>query len=181
MEHKGTVTIETDRLILRKVELCDVKNLTELLKDKDVQDFLAGIPENYTEEMAVSYISNKLEKSYNKEDYYDWAVVEKETNKLIGRIGLFKQDDERMMADLVWYINKESRGKGYIPEAVKEIIKLLQSVGYKRIEAFANVKNKASQRVMEKCGFSFEGTLKKYDLDREGNLYDANMFSIVCD
>ena len=61
MEHKGTVTIETDRLILRKVELCDVKNLTELLKDKDVQDFLAGIPENYTEEMAVSYISNKLE------------------------------------------------------------------------------------------------------------------------
>ena len=162
MEHKGTVTIETDRLILRKVELCDVKNLTELLKDKDVQDFLAGIPENYTEEMAVSYISNKLEKNYNKEDYYDWAVVEKETDKLIGRIGLFKQDDERMMADLVWYINKES-------------------VGYKRIEAFANVKNKASQRVMEKCGFSFEGTLKKYDLDREGNLYDANMFSIVCD
>lgn len=181
MKHKGTVTIETDRLILRKVQINDAEQLTELLNDKDVQEFLAGIPANYTVEMAVDYITNKLQKKYSEEDYYDWAIVEKETNKLIGRIDLFKQDDYRMMVDMIWYIHKNSRGKGYMPEAVKEVVAFLQSVGYKRIEAFADVRNKASQRVMEKCGFSFEGTLRKYDLTREGDLYDANMFSIVCD
>ena len=180
MQHKGTQIIETSRLILRKVELIDAENLTKLLNDKEVQEFLAGIPANYTVQMAVDYILNKLQKKYNDESYYDWAVVEKERNKLIGRIGLFKQDDYRMMVDLVWYIHKDYRGKGYITEAVKEIIKFLQSVGYKRIEAFADIKNKASQRIMEKCGFTFEGTLKKYDLDRKGNLYDVNMFSITC-
>ena len=86
-----------------------------------------------------------------------------------------------MMLDLVWYLRKESRGKGYITEAVIEIVKFLQGVGYKRIEAFADIKNTASKRVMEKCGFSFEGTLRKYDLNRDGNLYDADMFSIISD
>ena len=181
MEHKGTKEIETQRLVLRKIKLKDAKNLTELLLDKDVQEFLAGIPSNYTIDMAINYINNVLKPKYKEKDYYDWAVVEKDSNKLIGRIGLFKQDDTRKMADLVWYLNKNFRCKGYTTEAVKEVVKFLQSVGFKRIEAFANIENKASQKVMEKCGFSYEGTLRKYDLTREGDLYDANMFSITTD
>ena len=178
MQHKGTQVFKTERLILRKVELEDAENLTTLLNDKDVQEFLAGIPENYTVEMAVDYITNKLQKKYNEEDYYDWAVVEKESNKLIGRISIFKQDDYRMMVDLVWYIHKDYRGKGYITEAVKEIVKFLQRVGYKRIEAFADIKNTASKRVMEKCQMEFEGTLRGYIKLKDG-YHDMYMFSII--
>lgn len=43
MEHLGTQTIETERLILRKVELKDAEDLCELFNDEKVQEFLVGI------------------------------------------------------------------------------------------------------------------------------------------
>jgi len=175
----GTETITTDRLILRKIELSDAENLYKLLIDKDVLDFLAGIPEYTGVDMAVNYINNVLDKKYQEKDYYDWAIALKDTNELVGRIGPFKQDNDRRMVDLVWYIMKDHRGKGYTTEAAKAVINHFLNNGFERIEAFANVKNKSSKRVMEKVGMKYEGTLRKYDLTREGDLYDADMFSII--
>jgi len=179
MKHLGTQTIETDRLILRKVEISDAKNLAILLNDEKVQDFLAGIPANYTEEMAVDYISNVMNKDYLKNDFYDWGIIDKETNNLVGRICVYKYDDYRRMADLVWYIMPTVRGRGYMTEAGKAVVKFLQDIGFERIEAFANVENIASIKVMEKLGMEYEGTLRKYDCRRDDSLYDAKMYSII--
>ena len=179
MKHLGTQMIETDRLILRQIEVGDAQNLSNLLNDEKVQEFLAGIPANYTKEMAIDYITNKLSKNYLKKDFYDWGIVDKETNSLIGRICVYKLDDARRMADLVWYIMPTTRGKGYITEAGKAVVNFLQNIGFERIEAFANVENKASIRVMEKLGMEYEGTLRKYDCRRDDSLYDAKMYSIV--
>ena len=179
MKHLGTQTIETDRLILRQIKVGDAKNLSNLLNDEKVQEFLAGVPENYTEEMAIDYITNKMQENYLKKDFYDWGIVDKETNNLIGRICVYKCDDDRRMADLVWYIMPTVRGRGYVPEAGKAVINFLQNIGFERIEAFANVENISSIKVMEKLGMQYEGTLRKYDCRRDDSLYDAKMFSII--
>ncbi len=179
MKHLGTKRIETERLILRKVALKDAQPLCDLLNDKDVQDYLAGIPANYTCKMAVDYITGKLAESYKSKKFYDWGIIEKATNKLVGRICVYRQDDDRRMADLVWYMSSDVRGKGFATEAAKAVVKTLQEVGFERIEAFANVENIASQRVMEKIGMEYEGTLKKYDCRRDGSLYDAKMYAIT--
>lgn len=179
MEHLGTQIIETERLILRKVELKDAEALSELLNDEKIQDFLAGIPENYTVEMAKDYIGNKMSKEYLNKDFYDWGIEDKQTQKLIGRICVYKLDDERRMADLVWYISPAVRGKGFMTEAGKAVVGFLQNIGFERIEAFANVENIASIKVMEKIGMQYEGTLRKYDCRRDDSLYDAKMYSII--
>lgn len=179
MKNVGTKRIETDRLILRKIVLKDAQSLCELLNDKAVQDYLAGIPANYTCKMAVDYINGKLAQSYQSKKFYDWGIIEKATNKLVGRICVYRQDEDRRMADLVWYISPNVRGKGYTTEAAIAVIKTLQEVGFERIEAFANVENTASLRVMEKIGMEYEGTLKKYDCRRDGSLYDAKMYAIT--
>ncbi len=179
MEHLGTQTIETERLILRKVELKDAEDLCELLNDEKVQEFLAGIPENYTVEMAIDYIGNKMSKNYLNKDFYDWGIEDKKTHKLIGRICVYKFDDYRRMVDLVWYISPTVRGKGFMTEAGKSVVKFLQDIGFERIEAFANVENIASIKVMEKIGMSYEGILRKYDCRRDDSLYDAKMYSII--
>jgi ribosomal-protein-alanine N-acetyltransferase len=83
------------------------------------------------------------------------------------------------MADLVWYMMPTVRGKGYMTEAGNLVVKFLQNVGFERIEAFANVENTASIRVMEKLGMEYEGTLRKYDCRRDNTLYDAKMYSII--
>lgn len=179
MKHLGTQTIETERLILRKVELKDAEDLCALLNDEKVQKFLSGIPENYTVEMAIDYINNQLSKNYLKKNFYDWGIEDKKTHKFIGRICVYKFDDYRRMANLVWYIIPTVRGKGYMTEAGKAVVKFLQNTGFDRIEAFADVENIASIKVMEKIGMQYEGTLRKYDCRRDDTLYDAKMYSII--
>ena len=179
MEHLGTQKIVTERLILRKIELEDAEELCNLLNDEKVQEFLAGIPENYTIKMALDYISDTLSKSYLKKDFYDWGIEDKQTHKLIGRICVYKFDDYRRMADLVWYIIPAVRGRGFITEAGKAVVEFLQNLGFERIEAFANVENIASIKVMEKIGMQYEGTLRKYDCRRDGSLYDAKLYCII--
>ena len=179
MQHIGTKRIETERLILRKIVLKDAQSLCQLLNDKAVQDYLAGIPANYTYKMAVDYINGNLAESYKRKKFYDWGIIEKSTNRFVGRICLYKQYEYRKMADLVWYILPDVRGKGYTSEAAKAVVRILQDVGFERIEAFANVENVASQKVMEKIGMKYEGTLKKYDCRRDGSLYDAAMYAIT--
>ena len=179
IRHTGTIQIETERLLLRSILLSDAQNLYELVSDKEVLKYLAGLPEYTGVEMAVDYISGKLEKKYQSKDFYDWAVVLKSENKMIGRISVYRQDDYRRMADLVWYLNAKYRGNGYISEGVKAVINHLFEIGFERIEAFADVENKASTKVMAKVGMQYEGTLRKYDCRRDDSLYDAEMWSII--
>ena len=179
IRHTGTIEIETDRLLLRPILLSDAQSLYEIVSDKDVLNYLAGLPEYTGVEMAVDYISGKLEKKYKNKDFYDWAVVLKSENKMIGRISIYKQDDYRRMADLVWCLNPAYRGNGYISEGVKAVINHLFEIGFERIEAFADVENKASTKVMAKVGMQYEGTLRKYDCRRDDSLYDAEMWSII--
>ena len=179
IRHTGTTEIETDRLLLRPILLSDAQSLYELVSDKDILNYLAGIPKYTGVEMAVDYISGKLEKKYNNKDFYDWAVVLKSENKMIGRISVYKQDDYRRMADLVWQLNANYRNKGYISEGVKAVINHLFEIGFERIEAFADIENKASTKVMAKVGMQYEGTLRKYDCRRDDSLYDAEMWSII--
>ena len=179
MKHLGTKTIKTDRLILRKIELKDAQEFTALLNDEMVQKYLSGIPSGYTEEMAVDYIGGKLASKYQKPDFYDWGIEEKETHNFIGRITVYRSNDDYRMADLIWYIMPTVRGKGYIVEAGKAVVEFLQNIGYERIEAFADAENSASLKVMEKLGMQYEGTLRKYDCRRDDSLYDVKMYSII--
>ena len=179
MKHIGTKRIETDRLILRKIALKDAKSLCAILNDKSVLEYLSGIPANYTYKMAVDYIGGKLVERYKDKKFYDWGIIEKATNNFVGRICVYKQDEARRMADLVWFISPDVRGRGYTTEATKAVIDALQDVGFERIEAFADVDNIASQKVMQKAGMQYEGTLKKYDCRRDRSLYDAKMYAIT--
>lgn len=181
MKHKGTQTLKTPRLILRKIELKDAQDLYELLCDEQILKYLGGIPKYTGVDMAISYITEKLSKKYLDKSFYDWGIEEKSTGKMVGRICVYKQDEDRKMADLVWYILPNVRGMGLMTEAAKFVVNFLQKIGFERIEAFANVDNISSQRVMEKIGMQYEGTLRKYDKNRDGSLYDAKIYSIVKD
>ena len=88
MEHTGTIRIETERLILRKIEIQDVKDFYELLTDKDVVAQLE-FPEYTSIDMATSYINGKLKNKYEREDYYDWGIIEKASGRLVGRICVY--------------------------------------------------------------------------------------------
>jgi RimJ/RimL family protein N-acetyltransferase len=75
--------------------------------------------------------------------------------------------------------NPNNRGKGYASEAVSLFVPFLfETRNVERVQALTHPNNIASRRVLEKCGFKLEGTLRKMVLYR-GRPADANTYSIL--
>jgi RimJ/RimL family protein N-acetyltransferase len=73
----------------------------------------------------------------------------------------------------------EDRGKGFMPEAVALATAFLfETKRIDRIQATTLPGNEASQRVLEKCGFAFEGTMRKAMFHR-GQSCDLRLYSIL--
>ena len=64
-------------------------------------------------------------------------------------------------------------------EAFSAIIPYLFDVGFNRIQAEHAVKNPASGRVMQKCGLTYEGTLRQFFRATSGELLDISYYSIL--
>ena len=149
-----------------------------MCSDKDVIKWLE-IPIYTGVDMAIDYIGNKMAKKYERKDFYDWGIFLKENGKLIGRLSVYDQNEDRRMADLVWFMNGKFSGKGYATEAARAVIDYLEKEGFERIEAFSHVDNLASIKVMKKIGMQEEGTLRKHYMLRDGSLHDSKMYSKI--
>jgi RimJ/RimL family protein N-acetyltransferase len=102
--------------------------------------------------------------------------VEKKDGTKIGVVGVFK-------AGALWEIGftliPSERGKGYGPEAVTIMVDyLFLSRDLVRIQATTDLRNKASQSLLEKIGFKREGTLRKSYFVR-GEWTDCHLYSIL--
>ena len=88
LTHIGTQTIETERLILRRFEYSDdVAMLKYWIADEKIQS-LYSEPVYSTKE-DVKGLLNKYIGSYEKDDYYRWAIIEKNSGECIGQIAFF--------------------------------------------------------------------------------------------
>ena len=156
-------TVETDRLILRKVTIDDVDDMNEYSKNQLITEYLTWSPhpdKAYTFEY-ISYLQTR----YKTGDFYDWAVVWKETNKMIGTCGFTRFDYQNNSAEIGYVLNPEFHGRGIATEAVLKTIEFgFSNLALNRIEGRFMVENSASRRVMEKSGMQFEG------IRREGML-----------
>ena len=85
LNHKGTQTIETPRLILRKARMEDAEPmLRNWANDTEVTKFLTWPTHGnieVTKKLLESWVG-----SYQRDDYYQWMIVLKEINEPIGSI-----------------------------------------------------------------------------------------------
>jgi len=148
--------IETPRLLLRKMKVTDAKDMFEYAKRSDVTRYLLWSPHpdlDHTRE----YLSF-LQQQYKSGDFYDWAIILKEKNKMIGTCGFTTIDTVNNSAEIGYVINPSYRNIGIATEAVTAVLRFgFSEMGFQRIEARYMAGNNASRRVMEKCGMHFEG------------------------
>lgn len=151
--------LECPRLILRKMTRNDAADMFEYAKSEEVTRFLLWSPHEsveYTEEY-LQYVQTQ----YRDGKLYDWAVVLKAENKMIGTCGFTHIDLDNSCGEIGYVINPAYRGHGYADEAVKRVIEFgFEKIDLNRIEARYIVGNEASRRVMEKCGMRFEGVAR---------------------
>ena len=158
------MTIETDRLILRPFAVSDAGDVYEYLKEPAVHCFASMKLETLDDAKA------EMKKRVVETEYY-FAITLKETGKVIGEIDAYpepgeqhaEEDAPRDTFSPCWMLNLAYTGKGYAYEAAHAFFDyLFREKGARRIYAYTEDYNLASQRLCERLGMRREGLFLEF-------------------
>jgi len=144
---------ETERLILRKMEITDAPFFLELNSNPNVTKHTGdGAFKNMEEAEAITlYVISQ----YEKFGFGRWLVIEKESNSPIGWCGL-KYHEDLKMVDLGYRFLEDKWGKGYATESSIACLNYgFYNLNLEKIIGRASVENPASINVFKKLGMSF--------------------------
>ncbi len=150
------LVLETQRLILRKIEISDTEDMYEMDSDPDVHLYLGNNTAKSIDDTKA--VVNTILKKYKEDGIGRYAVVEKASGKFVGWCGLnlvkTEMNGHVNFYDFGYRLKKEAWGKGYATEASLAWIKYgLDEKKLKVIYAYAHVDNTASRKILEKLGF----------------------------
>ena len=145
--------LETERLILREMTFEDFDYLYEVLSDPDVT---AHYPYSFDEERVKGWIERNIER-YKNDGFGLWAVVHKESGRMIGDCGLTMQKiNGEMLPEIGYHIHKDHRRKGYASEAAAGCIEYAFShYDFEELYSYMKYTNEPSYRTAEKNGMKF--------------------------
>ena len=180
MNHKGTILLETNRLILRKFVIEDFEAMyNNWASEDEVTKFLTW-PTHSDVKVTRSVLSSWIS-DYNKADFYNWAIELKEIGEVIGNISVVHIKENIECAEFGYCMGSNWWGLGIMPEAGKAVVKyLFEEVGFNRIAATHDKNNPKSGRVMQKIGMTYEGILRKAGFSNQG-VMDEVWYSILRD
>ena len=178
LTHKGTVSLETPRLLLRRFTPGDAQAMYDnWASDRSVTKFLTWPPHENVD--ATRSIIESWCKEYEKENYYHWAIVLKELGEPIGSLIAICEDDRVACAQIGYCIGKAWWHQGIMSEALRSVMDFLfDEVGMNRLEARHDPNNPHSGAVMRKCGMQYEGTHRQSDWNNQG-ICDCAYYAIL--
>ncbi len=152
--------LQTDRLLLRPMRVSDAADMYDYAQNPKVTEYLLWKPHpgiHYTR----SYLEY-LEGRYRTGSFYDWGIILKESNKMIGTCGFAHIDTVHNVGEIGYVLHPDHWGQGIAVEAAVAVLHFgFQTLGLHRIEARYMVGNDASRKVMEKLGMRFEGVRRE--------------------
>lgn len=177
IKHCGTIDLYTERLYLRQFRMEDAEDIFGgWTSDEKVAKYTSWSTHSCVEDTRgfISYILSK-----DPSNSYDW-IIECD-GKIIGTISVCYNNDTIGVAGVAYCFAYNSWGKGYATEALKEVIRLLFKIGYRKIIAGCDVENVGSKRVLEKVGMKQEACLRKLILRKDGSYGDDLQFGLFED
>ena len=162
LTHCGTQEIATERLTLRPFRYTDDNDmLAYWISDPAIQSLYSE--PTYTTKEEVKILLDKYIGSYEKPDYYRWAIIEKESNSCIGQLAIFLVDSKNHFCEIEYALGSKFHRKGYATESVKALLNFcFNQVNFHKVQVCHKDGNLASQGVIKKCGFTYEGTLRDF-------------------
>jgi [ribosomal protein S5]-alanine N-acetyltransferase len=169
--------IETDRLLLRKVNKDDADDLLVYLSDEEVVHHMGLVPFQNTED-ALDEI-NWYDSIYVEGTGIRWGITLKDKGKVIGSCGFLNRAPKHHRAEVGFELSKDYWGRGIAREALDAVIRYgFLHLELERIEALIEPDNLPSQKLVERKGFTKEGLLRHYEYTR-GKFDDLLIFSIL--
>lgn len=167
--------LTTKRLLLRPFSEGDLEEFHHYAKNPHVGPSAGWKPHGSMEE------SYDILKSFIEKDEV-WALEHRETGRLIGSVGLHEDQKRgnpacRMMG---YGLDEAYWGQGLMPEAVRAALSFaFFGLELELVSIYHYPFNHRSQRVIEKCGFQYEGTLRMSTKRFDGALLDDVCYSMT--
>lgn len=153
--------LNTNRLILRPLEIEHAEDLFSYRSDKEINKYQGWIPANI--EDVRDFIKNKVATTIDVPDtWFQFVIITKEDNKLVGDLGVHFIDEDKAQSELGCTLDKQYHGNGYALEAMNDVIDFLfNKLNKHRIHASVDPRNISSVKLMEKLGFRKEAHFRE--------------------
>lgn len=147
--------LETKRLIIRPITLGDKNEIFEYRSDAETNKYQGWIPKTIGD---VETFIGKIAKQINEPGtWFQYVIIEKETQKIVGDLGIHFFDSENKQVEIGCTLNKDFQNKGYATESLKRVIDyLFKELNKHRIITSIDPDNKNSTRLVERIGFRKE-------------------------
>lgn len=150
-------TLETNRLTMRKILPADCADMYDYSRREETSRYLLWSP--HTNLRYTKKYLTHVQNAYRNENFYDFALVDKESGRMIGTCGFTSFDLQNNSAEIGYVLHPEFWGKGLAKEAVFRLMAFgFAELRLHRLSAKIMTNNTASKRVAEKCGMRHEAT-----------------------
>ncbi len=158
------IILETDRLLLREMNMDDFDALYKVLSDSDI---MQHYPYTFDEKRVSDWIERNMNR-YRENGFGLWAVCLKDTGEMIGDCGLTLQNIEgEMLPEIGDHIRADHQRKGYAKEAAAAVRDwAFANTDYPALYSYCKYTNVGSYKTAESIGMHFE---KEY-LDPENKI-----------
>lgn len=169
-ECKFIPALETPRLILRKLTSSDVPDLNKWLGREEVYTYWGRSASKGEKNPELLFYDPRPHVQRKPSPDFIWGIEFKETREVIGMIEVFDIENDRI--GMVGYrVSPDFWNRGICTEALRHVVDFIfHKTNLDRLQASADIRNTASNKVLEKCGFRLEGTIRH-----------GKMVSVFCD
>ena len=165
-----SVYFYTARLTVRDAERRDAADICTIMNDREVLRFNCFAPP------TLEQVEEQLEQGS-----YQYCAAEKTAGRVIGFIGA--ENSIRYGVDSLcvsYMLNPDYTGKGYMTEALNGFLDYcFHTLGRRVVDARVFDDNGRSIRMMERLGFTHEGTLRRAVLGYDGRIHDDRLYSML--
>lgn len=170
--------IETPRLLIRPITMDDLYACFSITSDVRLLAKLVALAPHKTVDECAIYVQSIIDQ-YKKNHHNWWALIEKQSNHMIGFCGFVDYVARFERAELGYMIAYESWNKGYATEACMAVVEYgFNHMKLHRIEATVDPENIASIRVLEKLTMQREGLMKERVICN-GQYHDRYMYGLI--
>ena len=171
--------LETERLILRRILPEDEDDMYEYSSDKQTSKYLLWEP--HTSRGFTRAHIRYLQKSYQQACFFDWALIEKESGKMIGTCGFTEIYEKKKCAEVGYVISPAYHRKGFAPEALTRVMEYgFLTLGLEKLSGRFMEDNLASRKVLQRLGFT-DDTTKKESIVKRGKKQRILTYSLTKD
>ena len=147
--------LETERCIVRELELSDLDDLFSMYAEPGMTDYMEGL---YEYEEELEYQKAYIENMYRFYGYGMWLVFEKKTGTLIGRAGVEHREELNGDMELGYAIRTSFHHQGYAYEVCQAIMQYAREVlQVHLVHCLIQKENALSEKLAIKLGFSYCG------------------------